>query len=199
MKRAAGESFQEYSTRIEVKMSKAFPGMQNTEIYTSLSIEHMLNGIGDQSIPYDVLTKRPQTLQEAVSLLSWHSSCKNRIGAIPHIRQVHAEEEEPCTPEIKRVENKQFVTEDRLDTFGRELTRSITSTMREIQKDIQNYVDQKVGHTLAKSSFVSYGCGEEEHTTGKPALFRMPEQILKSIRTKREAIPGMFRKQKRNL
>jgi hypothetical protein len=145
-------------------MSKAYPGMQNTEIYTSLSIEHMLNGINDQSIAYDVLTKRPQTLQEAVSLLSWHSSCKNGIGAKQHIRQVHAEEEEPCTPEIKRVENKQFVTEDRLDTFGRELTRSITSTMREIQKDIQNYVDQKVGHTLAKSSFVCYGCGEEGHT-----------------------------------
>lgn len=52
-------------------MSKAYPGMQNTEIYKSLSIEHMLNGIHDQSTAYDVLTERPHTLQEAVNLLSW--------------------------------------------------------------------------------------------------------------------------------
>lgn len=72
IRKAAGESFQEYSTRIETKMSKAYPGMQNTEIYMSLSIEHMLNGIHDQSTAYDVLTERPHTLQEAVNLLSWH-------------------------------------------------------------------------------------------------------------------------------
>lgn len=33
IRKASGESFQEYSTRIEAKMSKAYPGMQNTEIY----------------------------------------------------------------------------------------------------------------------------------------------------------------------
>lgn len=77
IRKAAGESFQEYSTRIEAKMSKAYPGMQNTEIYKSLSIEHMLNGIQDQSIAYyvNVLTKRPHTLQEAVNLLSWNFLC----------------------------------------------------------------------------------------------------------------------------
>lgn len=62
-------------------MSKAYPGMQNTEIYKSLSIEHMLNGIHDQSTAYDVLTERPHTLQEAVNLLSWHFLCKNGIKA----------------------------------------------------------------------------------------------------------------------
>lgn len=72
IRKAAGESFQEYSTRIEAKMSKACHGMQNTEIYKSLSIEQMLNGIHDQSTAYDVLTERQHTLQEAVNLLSWH-------------------------------------------------------------------------------------------------------------------------------
>lgn len=69
IRKAASESFQEYSTRIEAKMSKAYPGLQNTEIYKSLSIEHMFNGIQDQSIAYYVLTKRPHTLQEAINLL----------------------------------------------------------------------------------------------------------------------------------
>lgn len=119
IRKAYGESFLEYSTRIEAKMSKTYPGMQNTEIYKSLSIEHMLNGIHDQSIAYDVLTKRPQTSQEAVNLLSWHFSCKNGIIAKQHIRQT-AVEHEPSTSEIKRVGNtgKHFVTEDRLVQFG---------------------------------------------------------------------------------
>lgn len=119
IRKAYGESFLEYSTRIEAKMSKAYPGMQNTEIYKSLSIEHMLNGIHDQSIAYDVLTKRPQTSQEAVNLLFWHFSCKNGIKAKQHFRQT-AVEHEPSTSEIKRVGNtgKHFVTEDRLVQFG---------------------------------------------------------------------------------
>lgn len=129
IRKAAGESFQEYSTRIEAKMSKAYSGMQNTEIYKSLSIEHMLNGIYDQPTAYDVLTERPHTLQEAVNLLSWHFSCKYGIKAKQHIRQT-AVEQEPSTSEIKRVGNtgKQFVIEDSLVQCGQELTDSITES-----------------------------------------------------------------------
>lgn len=129
IRKAAGESFQEYSTRIEAKMSKEYPGMQNTEIYKSLSIEHMLNGIHDQSTAYDVLTERPHTLQEAVNLLSWHFLCKNGIKAKQHIRQT-AVEKEPSTSEIKRVGNtgEKFVTEDSLVQFGQELTDSFTES-----------------------------------------------------------------------
>lgn len=110
----------------------------------SLSIEHMLNGIHDQSIAYDVLTKRPQTSQEAVNPLSWHFLCKNGIKAKQHIRQT-AVEHEPSTSEIKRVGNtgKQFVTEDRLVQFGRELTDSISNTMREMQKDLKLMLTRK--------------------------------------------------------
>lgn len=46
----------------------------------------MLNGIHDQSVAYDGLTKRPQTLQEAVNLLSWHFSYQNGLKAKQHIR-----------------------------------------------------------------------------------------------------------------
>ena len=161
MKRAAGESFQEYSTRIEAKMSKAYPGMQNTQLYSSLSIEHMLNGIQNQSIAYDVMTRRPQTLQEAVSLLSWHSSCKDGIKAKQHVR--HVAVEEVVTPEIKRVSNQQYVKEDRLRQFGQELTETIQTTMRDIQQDLKTYVDRKLMN-MTRQPFVCYGCGEEGHT-----------------------------------
>lgn len=71
IRKAAGDSFQEYSTRIEAKMSKAYSGMQNTEIYKSLSIEHMLNGIYDQSLnclrcPYRTSTYLTGGCQSAV-------------------------------------------------------------------------------------------------------------------------------------
>ena len=161
MQRAAGESFQEYSTRIEAKMSKAYPGMQNTQLYSSLSIEHMLSGIPDQSMAYDVMTKRPQTLQEAVSLLSWHSSCKDGVKT-KHVRHV-AVEEEVITPEIKRVSNQQYITEDRLAQFGQELTETIRTTMRDIQQDLKTYVDRKLTN-MTRQPFVCYGCGEEGHT-----------------------------------
>lgn len=129
IRKGAGESFQEYSTRIETKMSKAYPGMQNTEIYKSLRIEQMFNGIHDQSTAYDVLTERPHTLQEAVNLLSWHFLCKNGIKAKQHIRQT-AVEKEPSTSEIKRVGNtgEKFVIEDSLVQCGQELTDSITES-----------------------------------------------------------------------
>lgn len=97
----------------------------------SLSIEHMLNGIHDQSTAYDVLTERPHTLQEVVNLLSWHFLCKNGIKAKQHIRQTAVEKEpSTCTSEIKRVGNtgEKFVIEDSLVQFGQELTDSITES-----------------------------------------------------------------------
>lgn len=119
IRKAAGESFQEYSIRIEAKMIKAYPGMQNTEIYKSLSIEQMFNGIHDQSTAYDVLTERPHALQEAVNLLSWHFLSKNGIKAKQHIRQTAVEKEQSIS-EIKRVGNtgKKFVIEDSLVQLG---------------------------------------------------------------------------------
>jgi SUMO ligase MMS21 Smc5/6 complex component len=66
---------------------------------------------------YDVMTKQPQTLRpETVSLLSKHASCKDGIKAKLHVRQI-AVEDEVITPEIKRVSNQQYVTEDRLNRF----------------------------------------------------------------------------------
>lgn len=55
IRKAAGESFQEYSTRIEAKMSKAYPGMQNTEIYKNLTLstclmEYMINQLLTMSL-----------------------------------------------------------------------------------------------------------------------------------------------------
>jgi hypothetical protein len=104
--------------------------MQNTQLYSSLSIEHMLNGIPDQSMAYNVMTKRPQTLQEAVSLLSWHSSCKDGVKSKQYVS--HVAVEEVITPEIKRVSNQRYFTEDRLAQFGHELTETIRTTMRDI-------------------------------------------------------------------
>lgn len=129
IRKAAGESFQEYSTRIEAKMSKTYPGMQNTEIYKSLSIEHMLNGIHDQSTAYDVLTERPHTLQEAVNLLSWHFFYA-KMESRPNSTSDKQQWKRNQVLQKSRVGNtgKKFVIEDSLVKFGQELTDSITES-----------------------------------------------------------------------
>ncbi|CAG2206600.1 unnamed protein product [Mytilus edulis] len=70
------ESTNEYAARIQTMVKKAYPGM-NQQLFNSIAIEHMLNGLPDQSIAYDVLTKRPKTMEETINLVAWHTTCKN--------------------------------------------------------------------------------------------------------------------------
>jgi hypothetical protein len=90
------------------------------------------------------MTKRRQTLREAVSLLSWHSSCKNGVKAKQHVYQVAVE---VITSEIKQVSNQfnqQYVTEDIHFQFGQELTETIKTTLPDIQQDLKPYVVRKL-------------------------------------------------------
>ena len=79
LKRKNDESLQEYSSRVEGIVRKAYPGIDDSELCRKLSIEHMLNGLNDQSIAYDVLTKMPKSMDEAVNLVTWHESCKSGL------------------------------------------------------------------------------------------------------------------------
>ena len=64
-KRKNDESLQEYSSRVEGIVRKAYPGIDDSELYRKVSIEHMLNRLNDKSIAYDVLTKMPKSMDEA--------------------------------------------------------------------------------------------------------------------------------------
>lgn len=58
MRRKSEESIPEFSSRINSLMSRAYPGLTDEQLKEELAIGHLLNGLNDQSIAYDVATKR---------------------------------------------------------------------------------------------------------------------------------------------
>ena len=70
------ENIHEYAARIENMVRKAYSGMDR-QLFSNLSIEYMLAGLPDQSISYDVMTKRPTTMEETINLVTWHLTCKS--------------------------------------------------------------------------------------------------------------------------
>ncbi|CAC5384198.1 unnamed protein product [Mytilus coruscus] len=141
------ESVNAYAARIQTMVRKAYPGMDN-QLFNNISIEHMLNGLNDQSIAYDVLTKRPKTMEETINLVAWHTTCKNGLRSKTQIRQIEIEEGERSFDtdqsddiEVRRVGGKRFVTEERLNQFGREMKESITI---EVTKSIENIMNTRL-------------------------------------------------------
>ena len=137
------ESINEYAARIQAMVRKAYPGMDQ-QLFNSISIEHMLNGIPDQSIAYDVLTKRPKTMEETINLVTWHTTCKNGLRSKNYVRQVETEKSSDVIQDemdVRRVGGKRFVTEERLNQFGRELQQTITT---EFTKSVENILETKM-------------------------------------------------------
>ena len=55
------ESVQQYSARISNLMCRAYPRMEGTPIFNNLAIEHLLRGLPDQKIAYEILTHKQET------------------------------------------------------------------------------------------------------------------------------------------
>ena len=168
LKRKNDESLQEYSSRVEGIVRKAYPGIENSELYRKLSIEHMLYGLNDQSITYDVLTKMPKTMDEAVNLVTWHESCKSGLKGKHTIRHVSAETSTfedvyDNDVEIRRLGGKRFVTEERLIQFGRDLKESIS---RDVIQNLSDVIDRKLSYGNSQrgpNHVTCYSCKEEGH------------------------------------
>ena len=120
MKKDSRESLPEYATRVREIMSKAYPGLEGTELYTKLLIEHVVKGLPDASIVYDVLTKKPQTLETALDLIEWHECCKTMKKKSTNVRRLTDEREF----EVRHVGNNESgnpVTEERLNLICADL------------------------------------------------------------------------------
>ena len=140
VKKQYKESIYEYASRVENMVRKAYPGLERS-LFNNLSIEHMLSGLPDQSIMYDVLTKRPTTMDEAINLVTWHMTFKNGIKSKSgsNIRSIEIEngnEDYEC-----RKVGRSFVTEERLHQFGRDIKDSMT---KEIVSSVGDIIDKKL-------------------------------------------------------
>ena len=125
------ESLEEYATRVRKMVSRAYPGIATTRLLESMTIEHLVNGLTDHNLMYDVLTKKPQTVEAALDLIQWHESCKGVQRKRAGVRQLspkHSSDNEGTN--VRRVNGKAYVTEERLHQFGRELKDGIVQELR---------------------------------------------------------------------
>ena len=84
-------------------------------------------GLPDQSIAYDVITKCPTTMEETMNLVTWHLTCKSGMRGRAQVRAIEQEEMDQTIEDIdcRRVGNR-YVTEERLNQFGRDIKESMT-------------------------------------------------------------------------
>ncbi|CAC5418997.1 unnamed protein product [Mytilus coruscus] len=54
----------------------------------------MLSELPDQSLAYDVLTKRPRNMEETINLVTWHLTCKYGMRGKFQIRMVETNEDQ---------------------------------------------------------------------------------------------------------
>ncbi|CAC5406444.1 unnamed protein product [Mytilus coruscus] len=144
VKKQYKESIHEYAARIEGMVRKAYPGMDK-QLFNNISIEYMLSGLSDQSLAYDVLTKRPRTMEETINLVTWHLTCKNGMRGKSQIRLVETmEEEEEVDYEdlnCRKAGPQRYVTEERLNQFERDMRESMT---KNISKSDGDMIDKKL-------------------------------------------------------
>ena len=87
-KKSCKESIQEYASRVRTMMTKAYPDIGMSETFNQLTIHHLLQGLPDQSIAYEVLIRKPRTLSQAVDMITWHECCKETTRKKSGIRHL---------------------------------------------------------------------------------------------------------------
>ena len=141
LKKGPKETLREYEARVHQLMIKAYPGLEGAEFFETLAIEHLCNGLPDPNMAFDILVKKPRTIQQALDMIEWYECCRQtsrRRG--PVLRQVSpsvpGNDRETAGGAVRHIgPNRQWVTEERLQQFGQELqdglTKSLSKTMAE--------------------------------------------------------------------
>jgi hypothetical protein len=141
------ETIQEYVSRVSTAMPRAYPGLDNnSKLYTELSIEHLLNGLQDQSLAYDVMTKRPPTLDAALDMLMWHECCKIGIRKKTAVRQVATDYNREAADyvnddmNVRRVNSHGLVTGEQ---FGKKLIEDVsTAVTSQLQTSLMKNLEE---------------------------------------------------------
>ena len=76
------ESLQQYGAKVSQIVSRAYPGIQGTALYESLSVEHILKGLSNKHLAYETLVRKPNNVSEAVNILVWQEACHTVIHGL---------------------------------------------------------------------------------------------------------------------
>ena len=87
------ESLHEFAARVSELVSKAYPGLDGSQLHTNLTIETTVKGLQDPTLTYNVLTKKPHTINQALDMIAWHGCCKGTTRRRNVVRQVSEDDE----------------------------------------------------------------------------------------------------------
>ena len=173
LRKTPKETIQEYASRVRTMMARAYPDIGNTDTFTQMTIHHLLQGLNDQSIAYEVLIKRPRTLTEAVDMVTWHECCKETTRKKAGLRQVTScnterlHQQECNDYDVRRINGKKFVTEERLIQFGRELKAAMEKIFKGESRDENQQEAMKERIPNSRSPYhrpiICFFCHKEGH------------------------------------
>lgn len=126
-KRRQKESLQEYAARVEDLMRKAYPGLETTPLYTSMTIDHIIKGIPDATLVYDIRTKKPTSVKETLDMIAWHECCRSDVPRA-NIRQISNER----GVSENKSDGAKYITEKQLEQFKHDLHLSLLKEIREL-------------------------------------------------------------------
>lgn len=129
MKKKPQEDLNEYAARVKTLVSKAYPQMEGTQLFTDLTVEYCVKGLSDPVVVYDVLTKKPRSVEDALEMIRWHQCCKGTNSN--RTRKVGLQMDE----DNSKCKDSDFVTEKRLKQFGQELKNELKNDFKEVVND----------------------------------------------------------------
>ena len=183
IQRLASETLEEYASRVRRLVGKVYPEMIGTILGEGITIEHMIGGLADQNLVYDILTKHPRTVEDALDLVCLHESCKGFQKRRSGVRMLTMEDPD-CEPDdqptlVNRVNGKLYVTEERLNQFGRELWDALKGSSNQY---CGNRNSQRPRNDEWKKQVECYQCTEIGHIALEcPKLKEMEQAVEQAI------------------
>lgn len=157
-KLGAKESLAEYAAEIRRLCLKGYP-TASPQTRDVIALRHFLRGLGDQQMMVNIGMREPKTLEAALEAAEIYQSLKDEIG-LKSKTSIRA---------VQSVSDTKFVTEERLKSFGEEISKSFKEGLSELrslieQKGAKNSLndrsDKKKGNPRKLRCF---NCDKEGH------------------------------------
>jgi hypothetical protein len=153
------EKLAEYVSDIRKLVIKGYPTADDITRET-INVRHFIKGLQDQQAALNIGMKDPKTIEEARTILETYNSLKDEMRGGARVREIHP---------VKKPSSTDYVTESRLQIFGRDIKSSLGKKIDSLAnqiKDVSNQQKQQVQRRPAvrpNSNIVCYRCGEVGH------------------------------------